>query len=229
LASFFGLFPFFRPLGIFGQPQKSAFIAAAGIVAYYYLSQIEGKPMRRSRSYLVCIYFVLSGVVTGGTTGILASLFVLAIVYGAEFGVVVSSLLVAGSMIALVVAIYFVIEHPLYYNAFANDLSGLFGGSTWELAFGNGFVTAEDLFKDGFGHEHFIFRVIYEVGLLPFICWNTLLIFEIFRAGFTRAGKVLLVLLLFMVAHYSVTNVYFMVVFFCVCLRLLPTVAKAER
>jgi hypothetical protein len=226
LVTFFGLFPFFRPFGIFGQPQKSAFIAAIGILCYYYLTRLDGTSMRRGRAYWISLYFFIAALVTGGTTGILATLMVFAIIYAGEFGVVVSSFLAFGTIASLVVAVYFVVEHPLYYNAFAHDVSGLFGGDIFRLAFGNGFLSAEDLFKEGFGHEHFIFRVIYEIGLLPFICWTTLLVFSIFRQGFRRAGALLVTLMLMMVAHYSITNVYFVVIFLCISMCALTRIAK---
>jgi hypothetical protein len=148
-------------------------------------------------------------------------------IYAGEFGIVISALLGIIAISSVAVATYFVFEHPLYYNAFAHDVSGLFGGNAAYLAFGNGFVNAEDLFKEGFGHEHFIFRVIYEIGLFPFILWVGLLLLTIFRRGFTKPGWLLFVLFLMMVVHYSVTNVYFVGVFVCVSTVLLPRVSRA--
>lgn len=226
LVSFFGLFPFFRPFGIFGQPQKSAFIAPIGILCYYYLVRLNGMTMRRRPAYAICFYFVVAALVTGGTTGILASMVIFTIIYADEFGPVVSSLLAVVTVASLAFAGYFVVEHPLYYNAFAHDVSGLFGGDVFHLAFGNGFLSAEDLFKEGFGHEHFIFRVIYEIGLLPFICWTILLVYSIFRGGFKRPGALLIILLLMMVAHYSITNVYFIILFMCISMCALPKINK---
>jgi hypothetical protein len=228
LATFFGLFPFFRPFGIFGQPQKSAFISSLGILSYYFLAQLEGRTLRHWKAYLISLFFLISGLVTGGTTGILASAVLLAIIFGGEFGFVVSSGLVLGGIAAILVAIYFVLEHPLYYNAFSKDVSGLFGGDAFHLAMGSGFVSAEDLFKDGFGHEHFIFRVIYEVGLLPFLIWMALLLASVFRNGLKRAGVLIFVLFFFMVVHYSITNVYFVVLFLCFNMCVMPKMARGS-
>jgi hypothetical protein len=228
LATFFGLFPFFRPFGIFGQPQKSAFISSLGIVSYYFLAQLDGRCLRHWRAYFISLFFLVSGLVTGGTTGILASVMILAIIFGGEFGFVVSSALVLGSISAFLVAVYFVIGHPLYYDAFSKDVSGLFGGDVFHLAMGSGFVSAEDLFKDGFGHEHFIFRIIYEVGLLPFLIWMALLLASIFRNGLKRAGVLIFVLFFFMVAHYSVTNVYFVVLFLSFSMCVIPKISRVS-
>lgn len=229
LASFFGLFPFFRPFGIFGQPQKSAFIGALGIVSYYFIAQIEQRSLRQWKTYFVFLFLVAAGMVTGGTTGILASVMMLAIIYAGEFGLMVSSGLFFGGLAACFVAVLFVIDHPLYYNAFAKDVSGVFNGDAIHLLVGAGFVSAAELFKEGFGHEHFIFRVIYEIGMLPFLVWTVLLVASIFRRGFKRAGALICVLLFFMVAHYSITNVYFVVLFLCVSICLIPLIPRPAR
>jgi hypothetical protein len=215
LVSFFGLFPYFRPFGIFGQPQKSAFISSIGIVLYYFVTRLDGKSIRNSRSYLIFFGFFISGVVTGGTTGILASLILLLIIYASEYGLFVFGTFALAGASAIFTAVYFVINHPLYFNALAKDINGLFNNGALNFVFGSGFVSSDDLFKRGFGVEHFIFRVIFEIGLLPFLIWSALLVLSIFRNGYSKAGLLIAVLLIFLTAHYSVTNVYFVAMLLC--------------
>ena len=212
-VNFFGLFTFLRPFGLFGETQKSPFIFAVGAMAHWYVSRSQGRKMgTASWPHFYSLMMLFFAFISDGRTGFVTMIAVYMALFGRDvigrFGVYVFMLAVFAA-----IAVFFN-ANPVYGNPLSKDVDAFFNEGPLQIFFGAGFYDPQNAVSIlGMGHEHYFMRILIQMGLLLTLVFLGFFIATISsKKELSRWKWANVLMLLLMTSHYSILNVYFVMI-----------------
>jgi hypothetical protein len=200
--------PFFRPFGLWLQPQSSSFIFPLGILLIY---------LNSSKKKLFCsefawyLLFTIATFIAGGKTAFLAAvtlLLFIALDLKNIFHIITGiSLSVIGIFIFVIALQLEVMEKVI-----VTDINAAINLTSMQLAFGTGFIHSNILLSQNFSSESFIIRFIVQIGIvLSFIyfgMWGRISLFD----KINKTDILIIIFMAFAMSHYSIMSNHFIMV-----------------
>jgi hypothetical protein len=227
------LIPFIRPFGMWFQPQKSAFIFPIAIIVLYIYNKYFEKVKNK---YVWDIIFILSALITGSKTALLAIiiLYVIINISPPKRKISFKQFIVYGFVIVLIVGIisYIILlsnfsDSVTSASAFTRDLTALLRTNFFNLVFGLGFLDDRKMTLLGFAGETFIIRIIAQVGIVNFLLCFLLSL----RVFFNKPDKIICMVMIlgfYMILHYAVINIYLFTFVICLIIHYQKYAMKYE-
>lgn len=207
----FGI-PFIRPFGLWLQPQKSAFIfPIAIIVEFIYFRDFKSN----RKPYIWYILYIISTVITGAKTSLIAALIIFYIIQIDFFKRIIDLkqfiFFIFSLCILFVMCLYTIISDSSQNNmtlALNLDFNALFNLSLGKLFLGTGFLNNVSFMNLGFVGESFLIRIIAQIGVIMFFLYLFSFIFSVIKK-IDKINFMILFLLFQMTVHYAITNIYY--------------------
>lgn len=203
--------PFYRPFGVWLQPQKSAFVFPLGIIILFDAKRMGQYRDRFGRFAFWLLIFTLACVLSGGKTAILALLTLLAL-NSTRRAILLQIGVILPATIALLMMAIVRFRHT--FQTLIQDLQGFLELDSMNFLLGVGFASTQGLRTLGFSVESFALRYVSSTGLVIFLVSVSFWLIFFTKRGQDRWTIVnALILVLFMVLHYSVLSVQFMAIY----------------
>ncbi len=212
-VNFFGLFTFLRPFGLFGETQKSPFIFALGAIAHWYVSKNDGRNMgKASWPHFYSLMMLFFAFISDGTTGFVTMIVVYMVLFGRD---VIGRFGAYFFMLAVFAAIaVFFNTNPGYGSPLSKDVDAFFNEGPLEILFGAGFYDPQNAISIlGMAHEHYFMRILIQMGLFLTAAFLAFFMATISsKKELSRWKWANVLTLLLMTSHYSILNVYFVMI-----------------
>jgi hypothetical protein len=228
------IIPFIRPYGLWFQPQKSAFIFPMALIVLYIYDRYFEKVKNKNLWYVV---FILSTVIAGAKTALLAILILYAIISLSppkrrvtfkQFTLYFFTSIFAIGIISYVLLLSNFNQSDTSASAFNKDAKALFKTDAFHLFFGLGFLDDKKLMSLGFAVESFIIRIISQIGVASFL-FCLLLSIRVFFNKLTRVMLLIGILGFYMIIHYAIINIYFFIFVICLIIHHQKYAVKYEQ
>jgi hypothetical protein len=204
-------FIFYRPFGIWLQPQRSSFLFPLGIIVIYiYDKYFREKPHILRRNLFILFMAVLT-FIGGGKTALLLSVILITIIAINYKNPLQMIVLCLGVSIALIWFIYnFSFQETI--NDVVKDIFAIGNLRIDQILFGLGFTDQVKLASFSFTTESSLMRLFAQFGMLAFGIITIFAIAIFLTPRLNRIDILLMCFLLFATIHYSVISHHYIMI-----------------